>query len=255
MSIEVCVDSVESAIIAQKCGADRLEVCMSLVTGGITPHIPFIRTIRDYVNRPIHVLIRPRYGDFLYSTYEVLQMRRYIESLQTSGLVQGVVIGALTSESALDVSVMKQLMQSAQGLKVTCHRCFDMIQDQITGLHTLMDLGVDCVLTSGGKNSAFEGLENLVRLNAVADGCIEIMPGAGINEHNFKQIKKALKPKYMHLSAKTILPSKMNHRNEALSMGQTGFDEYSVLQTSEDILKRIVELDSEVRVDFRHNLE
>ena len=242
MKLEICIDSIESAIIATECGGHRLEVCSSLVTGGITPHIPFIKTLKKYTDISLNVLIRPRHGDFLYSKYEVEQMKCYIEALAKEGLAHGIVIGALTADGDLDYGIMKQLIKCSGGMYVTCHRAFDMVRDQKQALLGLIDLGVDCVLTSGGKNTALEGLEDIKALNAMADGRIAIMPGAGVNLQNFTAIKKALNPKFVHLSAKEVLKSGMKYRNENLVMGQSTIDEFSIFRTSASTLKKIVDL-------------
>jgi copper homeostasis protein len=242
--LEICIDSIESAIIASKCGADRLEVCSSLVTGGITPHIPFIKTLKKYTDIPLNILIRPRHGDFLYSKYEVEQMKLYIKTLANEKLAHGIIIGALTKDGDLDIDVMKQLIDSSGGMYVTCHRAFDMVRDQNKALIDLIDLKVNCVLTSGGLDSAIKGIENIKELTTLADGKIDIMPGAGINLDNFLEIKKNINPKYIHLSAKETLKSSMLYRNENLSMGQSTIDEFSIFRTSESTLKQIVKLNS-----------
>lgn len=242
MMLEICIDSIESAIIASKCGAHRLEVCSSLVTGGITPHIPFIKTIKKYTDIPLNILIRPRHGDFLYSKYEVEQMKLYIQTLASEKLAHGIVIGALTKDGDLDKDMMKQLIDCSGGMYVTCHRAFDMVRDQRKALSDLIDLKVNCVLTSGGLDSAINGIENIKELKSLADGKIDIMPGAGINLDNFTQIKEAINPNFIHLSAKETLKSSMLYRNENLSMGQSTIDEFSIFRTSESSLNKIVQL-------------
>ena len=131
--LECCVDSVESACNAVQGGADRLELCSGLVIGGITPTLSLYEQIRLHTDLPIHTLIRPRFGDFLYSPEELSVMEREIRSFRRAG-AQGVVIGCLTADGALDLEAMKRLLNAADGMSVTLHRAFDMCRDPFEAL-------------------------------------------------------------------------------------------------------------------------
>ena len=151
-TLEACVDSVESALAAVRGGADRLELCGNLIIGGTTPDIHLFQEIRRYTDIPIHVLIRPRFGDFLYTEHEFRIMEEDIRSFKELG-AQGAVIGILKENGDLDADRMKILMEEAEGMKVTLHRAFDVCRDPFAALEQAKDLGVDIVLTSGQKNS------------------------------------------------------------------------------------------------------
>ena len=177
--LECCVDSVESAIHAVKGGADRLELCANLVIGGTTPDVALVQEIRKYTDIRIHALIRPRFGDFCYSKHELSVMKAQIRALKQVG-VDGVVIGVLDEDGHIDVPAMRALMAEAQGLSVTLHRAFDMCCEPFEALEEAISLGVDTILTSGQKQSAWDGRELLRQLKEQAAGRIDIMAGAGI---------------------------------------------------------------------------
>ena len=146
--IEGCVDSFASAMAAIGGGADRLELCGSLVIGGVTPSPALFQQVRAAWEGRIHVLIRPRFGDFLYTDREGAQMEEEIASFRELG-ADGVVIGALTPDGALDEALLGRLMAQAGNLSVTLHRAFDMARDPIEALERAVALGFQTILTSG----------------------------------------------------------------------------------------------------------
>jgi len=202
--LEVCCENIESAIIASKNGADRIELCSSLVTGGLSPNPSTIKILKEEIETPIMVLIRPRAGNFFYSELEKSQMFNEIElSLQAGA--DGIVIGALTEKFEVDVNFIQQALSLCDNYSTTFHRAFDFVKNPLKELEKLIDLGINRILSSGGANSAFEGKDLLKKLIIAANNQIEIMPGAGINSSNIKIIIDELSPNEIHLSAKKLV--------------------------------------------------
>lgn len=237
--LECCVDSVESAINAAKGGASRLELCSNLVIGGTTPDVALVNEIRKYTDIRIHALIRPRFGDFCYTQHEMEIMKSQIRALKEAG-VEGVVIGILDTEGNLDVPKMKELMDEAEGLSVTLHRAFDMCRDPYEAMEQAIGLGIHTILTSGQKQSAWEGRELLAELIEKADGRVDIMAGAGIGATVIEQLIPVTKGTSYHMSGKVTLDSLMKYRKADVSMGLPSLSEYEIWQTSEDSVRNAV---------------
>ena len=239
--LECCVDSVESAINAAKGGADRLELCSNLVIGGTTPDVALVEEIRKYTDIRIHALIRPRFGDFCYSKHEIAVMKSQIRGLKQAG-VEGVVIGVLDEDGHLNQPVMKELIQEAEGLSITLHRAFDMCCEPFEALETAIALGVDTILTSGQKQSAWAGRELLAQLQEQAAGRIAIMAGAGIGAKTIAQLLPVTGITAYHMSGKETLDSNMRYRQDGVSMGLPGISEYEIWQTSEALVREAAEV-------------
>ena len=239
--LECCVDSVESAINAAKGGADRLELCSNLVIGGTTPDVALVEEIRKYTDIRIHALIRPRFGDFCYSKHEIAVMKSQIRGLKQAG-VEGVVIGVLDEDGHLNQPVMKELIQEAEGLSITLHRAFDMCCEPFEALETAIALGVDTILTSGQKQSAWDGRELLAKLQEQAAGRIAIMAGAGIGAKTIARLLPVTGITTYHMSGKETLDSNMRYRQDGVSMGLPGISEYEIWQTSETLVREAVEV-------------
>ena len=230
-TLEVCADSVESVLAAEKGGADRIELCGNVVIGGTTPSESLFREIRRYSDIKIHALIRPRFGDFCYSKYEKELILEQIQAFREEG-AQGVVIGALLPDGSFDLEFMEECMKAAGNCKVTCHRAFDMCQDPFEALEALIHLGVDTLLTSGQEPSALAGANCLEALAAKAEGRIHILAGAGVSDAVIKPLyEKGIR--HFHLSAKIELESAMKYRNTRVSMGLPGMSEYMIWQTDD----------------------
>lgn len=182
MLVEVCANSLESAMNAEKAGADRIELCSELAVGGVTPSHGLIKMVVQHVSIPVHVLIRPRSGDFTYSEPEFDSMIWDIDICRELG-VAGIVSGILQKNFELDEVRTSQLIATSKNLYFTFHRAFDWIKDPFVTVKSLERLGADCVLTSGQEKSAIEGLPRLKRLKDSASKLL-IMPGSGINENN-----------------------------------------------------------------------
>lgn len=185
--LEACVDSVESAVAAERGGAHRLELCDSLADGGTTPSAGMIAGVTSSVRIPVFVIVRPRGGGFAYSAAELDVMRRDVELALRFG-ARGIVIGALDGDRRVAERETRLLLAAAQGAPVTFHRAFDLAPDQCIALDTLVDIGVERVLTSGGVATAREGAEQIARLVSHAAGRLVVMAGGGIREENVAEV-------------------------------------------------------------------
>ena len=230
-NLEICIDSTESALIAAQNGATRIELCGHLMIGGVTPCLGLIQMVKGLVSIPAHAIIRPRFGDFVYSELEFEQMKRDIISCKEHH-IDGLVLGMLTPEGDLDIARLKQLVQLGEGLHLTLHRAFDLCRDPFKALEDAMDLGFHTILTSGQKATAYEGRDLLKELIKVANGRIDIMPGAGVSSQNLKELLTATGAKSVHLSAKTLRPSASHYKNPEVYMGLPSIDESIIYETN-----------------------
>ncbi|NQZ51879.1 MAG: copper homeostasis protein CutC [Moritella sp.] len=217
ITIEVCVDNIESLLTAQQSGADRIELCSALALGGLTPNAGFVQKSIDLTTIPLYTIIRPRAGDFVYSEQEIDIMVSDIKFMKLLG-IEGVVIGALTSDGDIDEAALKRLMSASRDIGVTFHRAFDLCNDPKQALEILINAGCERVLTSGQQAKAEQGCELIKQLVAQADGRISIMPGAGVNPENAEKIIALTQVKELHLSGKTTRKSTMK-LNSAVQMG------------------------------------
>jgi copper homeostasis protein len=218
MRIEACVDSVESAVAAEKGGAKRVELCCALLEGGLTPSAGAIALAREKLSIGLNVMIRPRGGDFLYTDDEHEEMLRDVETAKRLG-ADGAVVGALTPEGEVDVPRTRALIQRARPLSVTFHRAFDMTRDPFAALETLASLGIDRVLTSGQEESAMAGLDLLRELVRRAGDRIVVMPGGNIHETNVAKIARETGASELHVAGFVDVDSAMRFRNPRVYMG------------------------------------
>jgi len=234
--LEVCTNGLGSSMNAMKGGANRVELCSNLVQGGTTPSIGAIDLVREIPNLSIRVMIRPRGGDFLYTSLEFETMKKEIEYCKKMK-VDGVVFGILLANGKVDIKRTKELIAIARPMKVTFHRAFDMCENLNLALLELIELGVDAVLTSGGKNKAIDGLEKLRELVEIADDRIEMMVGSGVRPSNVKSFYK-IGIRSFHLSGLTTISSKMKYRNSDISMGNIPeIPEYDTQLTDVNVIK------------------
>jgi copper homeostasis protein len=215
---EACVDSVEAAVAAQAGGAGRVELCAALLEGGLTPSDGNIRLAKQKLTIPVHVIIRPRGGDFLYSETEFEAMKLDVERCKALG-VDGVVIGILNADGSVDEKRTIELIALARPMKVTFHRAFDMTRDPFEALETIIRLGAERILTSGQEDSAYEGLDLITELVKKAAGRIIIMPGAGITEKTIGKIVAQSGVREVHATAFVTQESAMRYRNVSCYMG------------------------------------
>lgn len=239
--LECCVDSVESALNAIKGGASRLELCANLPIGGTTPDLALFRRIRKESDIRMHVLIRPRFGDFCYSKYEVEIMREQIRMFREAK-AQAVVIGVLDTDGNLDLSVMEELIQEADGMDITLHRAFDMCRDPFRTLDEALGLGINTILTSGQQQSCWEGRELIRCLIEYADGQIDIMAGGGAGAQVIRKLYPVTGGTSYHMSGKITLDSPMRYRKKEVSMGLPSLSEYEIWRTSEESVREAVQV-------------
>ena len=232
MIFEICVDSVAGVRAAKAAGADRAELCANLLEGGTTPSRGMIRQARNVAGIKLHVMIRPRGGDFLFDDDEFAIMEADIEAAKAEN-ADAVVIGLLTAEGAIDVTRTRELMARARPLPVTFHRAFDMTPDPFEALEALVGLGVERVLTSGQEATVLEGLPLIAELVARAGKRIIIMPGGGITARNADRIVAAAKPREIHFATLEAVASAMRFRRQHVFMGgELRPPEYDRLVTS-----------------------
>lgn len=224
--LEIAANSLASALAAQEGGASRIELCAALELGGLTPSPGQIARVREKLSIPVHVLVRPRAGDFAYADEDHATMLADIAHCAALGC-DGVVVGALTPDGEVDVARCRELVSAARRLDLTFHRAIDVCRDPAAALEAIIDLGFSRILSSGGAASAMEGSANLRRLTKKAAGRIEIMPGAGIDAGNIGALMAATGAREFHASAKRTLPSRMRFApSDALGMagGETRSD-------------------------------
>jgi copper homeostasis protein len=238
--LEICVDSVESAITAQEAGADRVELCNNLPEGGTTPGFGTIASARSNLTIGLHVIIRPRGGDFLYTDLEYDIMRRDIECCGELG-ADGIVLGILRSDGEIDIERTARLIEFAQPMSATFHRAFDLCPDPLKGLEDVIVTGANRLLTSGQKDKAQEGTVLLNQLVMKAGNRIIIMPGSGINNTNISDIVRETGALEFHMTARKIIESEMIFRQQGVSMGSVkGMSEFSRKVADPDMIRDII---------------
>lgn len=214
--LEVAANSPASALAAEAGGASRVELCTALEAGGLTPSHAAIAITCERLRIPVHVLIRPRTGDFVFDDLECEVMRRDIETCNALGCA-GVVLGVLTADGDVDVPRCRSLIDAAHGLSVTFHRAFDFVRDPERALETIITLGCDRLLTSGQAADALAGAPLIRKLIGLAHGRITVMPGGGITAQNTGAIARATGACEFHASAKARMPVRMRHVRPAPS--------------------------------------
>jgi len=252
--MEVCVDSIESALAAARGGASRLEVCSSLSEGGLTPSSGLLRVITENVAIPAFAMIRPRGGDFVYTRLEQEVMARDIEALLESG-AKGLVMGCLTVDGELDCPALKRLVSLARTkvprLDLTFHRAIDLTKDIKASARLASELGFTRVLTSGGAASALQGAPIIAEL--VRELEINVMPGGGISEENMAEVMEVTKAVEYHASARERKESLMEWRNPACTLGTNSL-EYSCLVTSTERVQKLVRVYKDNIFNTRDNI-
>ncbi len=237
---EVCANGLASVIQAERGGATRVELCAGIPEGGTTPSLGTIVASREYLKdkqTKLHVIIRPRGGDFLYDKYEISTMK---EIFMLQGYVDGFVIGCLNADGSIDVDLCKSLMDLAKGKSFTFHRAFDMCSNPLRAINQLAELGIQRILTSGARATAEEGIPQLKLWQRHAEGKIKLMAGGGVNETNIKRIYEETGITAFHFTAREKIESKMEYRNQEVYMGVEDADEYSYEITTEERVRRII---------------
>jgi len=240
--LEICANSVESALMAEKGGAQRVELCDNIYEGGTTPSYGSILLAKQKLNIDVNVIIRPRGGDFFYSVDEFEIMKSDIEFAKKAG-INGIVIGILNPDGSVDKERTKQLVELAKPMSVTFHRAFDITNNPFLALEDIINCGCDRILTSGQKNKAFEGIDLIKELIEKANNKIIIMPGSGINESNIQDVYQKTEAKEFHASLRKSIPSKMKFKKENVSMGGISeIDEFEISITDHERVRKTIEI-------------
>ena len=238
--LEICADSVESALAAEAGGAHRVELCSNLLEGGVAPSAGLISTVRRKLAIDLYVMIRPRGGDFCYMAEEFETMERDVLMAKQLG-ANGIVVGILQDDGDVDVARTRSLVEMARPLKTTFHRAFDMSREFSKSLEDVIKAGADRVLTSGGEQKAEDGIRTIAKLVKRADQRISLMVGAGITRSNVRHIIEATGVREIHASMRVPVPSPMRHRNERISMGLAKGREYQRALVLQEDVRRLVE--------------
>jgi copper homeostasis protein len=240
MDLEVCIDSVESAIAAECGGAKRLELCSDLMEGGITPGAGLIASVRRSVAIDVFVMIRPRGGDFYYTDLEFEVMQEEIVHARQLG-ADGLVLGLLDQHGRVDVARTRKLVELAAPLPVTFHRAIDMTPDLSAAFEDVLSTGAVRILTSGGAPSVPQGMAEITRMVEASHGRIVIMPGGGIKPHNIAAIAQATGAREFHTSARTASPSPVYFRKQGISMGDLPDREYRRFRVRPESVRALVD--------------
>lgn len=240
LAVEVCAYSLESCIAADRAGADRVELCASPHDGGCTPSTGLVHAVLAATSLEVHVMLRPRGGDFCYDTFEKQTMLAEAVNLVQAG-VHGLVVGALLPNGDLDMEFLFALRQLVGDIPLTCHRAIDVSRDPEQVIEQLIELNFQRILTSGQKNKALEGIENIAQMVVRAAGRIQIMAGSGVNSQNCRQFID-VGVDAVHTSARTVRDSAMDYRRPGISMGGlTEVSEFEIAVASEELIRATIQ--------------
>ncbi len=242
ITLEVCANSVTSALAAQNGGAVRVELCGNLHEGGTTPSLGQVVMAKKLLSIPVYPIIRPREGVFLYTELEFEVMKNDVANFITAGC-DGIVIGLLNTDGTVDKERSAQLvdMAKAAGKGVTFHRAFDMCRDHFEALEDIISIGCERILTSGGRSTAIEGANVIAHLIKIAANRIQIMPGSGVNEHNIADLVKYTGATEFHSSAKIRFDSGVQYRNDHILLNGFG-EEYTLELTDAERVRRMIDI-------------
>jgi copper homeostasis protein len=239
ITVEICVDSIASAVAAARGGAHRLELCASLAEGGITPSAGMIATVRSLVSIPVYVMIRPRGGDFCYSAEEFSAMKRDI-AIARQLRADGVVLGILNEDGGIDLARCRELRDCAQSMTLTFHRAFDVSRDLTRSLTDIISLGFDRLLTSGGEQKVEDAVPVIVRLRELASDRIALMIGSGVNSDNVQRLIVQTGVREVHASARHPEPGPMRYRNSRVSFATPPQSDYERIVADEAEVRKLV---------------
>jgi copper homeostasis protein len=238
--VEICVDSTESALAAQRGGAHRIELCGDLLEGGTSPSAGLIETVRQRVRIGLHVIVRPRGGDFCYSADEFESMKRDVLTAKQLG-ADGVVFGILKEDGHVDTARTRDLVELAHPLNTTFHRAFDMSVDLTQALEDVIHAGILRVLTSGGEQNAEDGIATIASLVEAAKDRVTVMVGGGIREANVRRIIAATGAREIHANVGHSVASPMLYRNSKISLGAIKGREYQRVVVLHDRVRRLLD--------------
>ncbi|MFZ0632143.1 MAG: copper homeostasis protein CutC [Acidobacteriaceae bacterium] len=238
MQLEICIDSVESAIAAERGGADRVELCSDLLEGGITPSAGMIAAVRRSIRIGVFVMIRPRGGDFCYTETELAIMQDDIRRARELG-ADGLVLGILNEDATVDVARTASLVRLAEPLPVTFHRAIDMTPDPVDALQSVIQTGARRVLTSGGAAKVTEAIDTLAHMVAAAGSRLAVMAGSGINPETIAGVATATGASEFHAALRTEFSSPVLYRKEGVTMGDPPDREYLRFVVQEDRVRAL----------------
>ena len=238
--VEVCCFSLESCLAAESGGANRIELCSSPYEGGTSPSAGLIQMVKQETSLEIHAMIRPRGGDFIYSENELSVMYSDIIVAKQLGC-EGIVLGILQKDGKVNIPQTRAMVALAKPMQVTFHRAIDMTPDYLEALENIIETGCDRILTSGQKNTAFEGIEALKNVVTRANGRIEIMAGSGVNANNALTLAQT-GINALHLTGRAMRDSEMVYRKEGIAMGGLSeIPEYGILYTDAEKIRAVLE--------------
>jgi copper homeostasis protein len=239
ITLEICLESVDSVIASERGGAQRVELCANLLEGGTTPSAGTIRAAREQAGIAINVMIRPRGGDFLYTETEFASMQHDIRAAKELA-ADGIVLGLLHADGTVDVERTRQLVELAAPLPVTFHRAIDVSRDLLEALEAVISTGAARVLTSGGQPSVVDGAPMVAKMIETARDRIIVMPGCGIRPDNVLSILEATRAREVHIALEEEVQSGMRFRKAEIPMGGVDGREYLRFVTPESAVRNMV---------------
>ena len=242
--LELAVDNPQAVLAAANGGAERLELCSSLADGGLTPSLGFVEWTLASVSIPVHTLIRPRAGNFVYSSQELSVIERDICRMRTAG-VQGIVLGILTPDHRVDVAAMRHMAEVARPMRLCFHRAFDLAADRVQALEDVIRCGAEVLLTSGGAVSLYAGAAEVTRLTRQAAGRIEIMGGAGVRLKNAGELWRTVPVTTLHTSLRSPWREAAHSGPHAANMGSR--DEEDLYTVREEDVRAVLAMLTPVR--------
>ncbi|MDV5171383.1 copper homeostasis protein CutC [Photobacterium rosenbergii] len=237
--IEVCIDNIESLHLAQQGGATRIELCSSLALGGLTPNAGLMQLAAMHAKVPVYAMIRPRQGDFLFSSQDKEIMLADAHMAKQAGL-DGLVIGALNDDSSVDNDFLADICRVADGMGLTFHRAIDQCLEPMAALDIIMRHNCERVLTSGLEANALDGIPMLKQMVDYCGDRLAIMAGAGVNADNVAQIVQQTDIKEVHLSGKSTRPSLMQSYASSAHMGNADIDDFAIPVTAPDKIAAVL---------------
>ena len=236
MLVEVCVQNLEDALLAESEGADRIELCASLETGGITPSAGLIKEVVRNLRIPIHVLVRPRSGDFCYTTSEIFSLFEDIRMARSLG-AKGIVTGVVKQDGSIDEDQMARIRSETQGIHLTFHRAFDLVSDPHAAISQLEALGIDTVLSSGQRKRAIDGLPLLLQLKDSVSRT-KLMPGGGVSPENIMDFNHADFEAIHFSGSRSISIVDESEKEDRFTVSDLGSSSQLIMQP--DVLRKMI---------------
>jgi len=241
ITLEICLESIDSVIASERGGAQRVELCANLLEGGTTPSAGTLRAARERSSIAINVMVRPRGGDFLYTETEFASMQHDVRMAKDLG-ADGIVLGLLRADGTVDVDRTRQLVELAAPLPVTFHRAIDVSRDLLEALEAVVSTGAARVLTSGGQPSVADGAPMVAKMVEAAGDRIIVMPGCGITPDNVLSILETTGASEVHIALDEQVQSPMEFRKTEIPMGGVEGGEYLRYVTPESAVRKVAQI-------------